>query len=70
MSLNSTKARLAGLTREVELRWDETRQFWKDSKGDEFEHRFMAELSAEVASAVAAIENLDKLISKARSDCE
>ena len=70
MSLTSTKARLVALTREIELRWDETRTYWRDAKGDEFDRRYMTELSAEVAHAVEAIDALDKLITQVRHDCE
>lgn len=69
MGLAATKARLGALTRELELRWEETRAGWRDDKGDEF-NRFMNDLSAEVARTLGTIETLDALIRKARNDCE
>ncbi len=70
MSLSSTKARLAALTRDIELRWDETRTFWRDAKSDQFDKHYMSELSAEMARAVEAIDALDRLITQVRHDCE
>lgn len=70
MSLSSTKARLVALTRDVELRWDETRTYWRDAKGDQFDQHYMIELSAEMARAVEAIDALDTLITQVRHDCE
>ncbi len=70
MSLSSTKARLAALTRDIELRWDETRTCWRDAKSDQFDKHYMIELSAEVARAVEAINALDRLITEVRHDCE
>ena len=44
--------------------------YWKDAKSQEFERRYMEELLASVDRAVTVIEQLDKLITKIRSDCE
>ncbi len=62
--------RLASLTKELRSEWQNTKQYWKDAKSQEFEHRYMEELLASVDRAVTVIEQLDKLITKIRSDCE
>ncbi len=62
--------RLAGLTKELRAEWQNTKSYWKDAKSQEFEHRYMEELLASVDRAVTVIEQLDKLITKIRSDCE
>ena len=62
--------RLAALTKELRSEWHNTKGYWKDTKSLEFEHRYMEELLASVDRAVTVIEQLDKLISKIRSDCE
>ncbi len=70
MNLSGNKSRLVGLTREISLRWAETKEHWRDARAEEFEHRFMAELDASVSRAVLIVDKLDELLKKVRSDCE
>ena len=70
MSLSGNKGRLIGLTREITLRWTETQAHWHDAKSEEFEHRFMSELSVHVNRAVLVLEQMEELLKKVRSDCE
>ena len=42
----------------------------QDTKSQEFEHKYIAELLAGVDRAVAIFDELDKLIAKVRNDCE
>ena len=62
--------RLAGITKELRAQWLETKSYWKDAKSVEFERRYMEELLASVDRAVTVIEQLDKLVTKIRKDCE
>ena len=70
MSMTANKSRLSGLTKEILLKWQETRESWQDAKSVEFERQYIAELSADVDSAAAVIEQLDKVLAKMRSECE
>lgn len=70
MNLSGNKGRLAGLTRDITLRWSETRNYWRDAKSEEFERRYMAELAASVNRTLLIVEKLDELLKKVRSDCE
>jgi len=70
MSLRANAARLTAVTRELSNQWQETRQYWRDSKSDEFQKKYMEELLATVERTVAIMEQLDKLLSKIRSECE
>jgi len=70
MNLSGNKGRLVGLTRELSLQWDETKNFWRDAKSDEFERKFMIELSVQVDRTVMVLEQLEELLKKMRSDCE
>ena len=70
MNLSGNKGRLVGLTRDISLRWADTRNYWRDAKSDEFDHRFMAELDAAVVRAVTILDKLDEVLKKVRSDCE
>ena len=70
MNLSGNKSRLVGLTRDISLRWSETKDHWRDAKSEEFDRRFMAELSAGVNRTVLILEKLEELLKKVRSDCE
>ena len=62
--------RLTGITKELRAHWQDTKAYWKDEKSQEFERRFMEELLASVDRTVTVIEQLDKLLTKIRKDCE
>lgn len=70
MNLSGNKGRMIGLTRDLLLRWGETKNFWRDAKSEEFERRFIAELDASVNRTVLIVDKLDELLKKVRSDCE
>lgn len=70
MSLRGTRSRLASLTQGLRRDWDETKRQWHDERSREFEQRYLAELFAAVERAAAAMESLDQLIEKVRSECE
>ena len=70
MSLAGNRSRLAATTKELSLRWQETKNYWKDAKSQEFEGRYIVELLARVDKTVTVIEKLDELLTKVRKDCE
>jgi hypothetical protein len=70
MSLRASGNQLAALTKDLLLQWHDTKSYWRDSKSQEFEKRYLEELQANVDNAVIVIEQLDKLITKIRHDCE
>lgn len=70
MNLTGNKGRLAGLTREITLRWEDTKHHWRDAKSEEFERQYMIELNAHVNRTLLIVEKLDELLKKVRTDCE
>jgi len=68
--MKASGSRLAGLTKELRAQWQDTKNYWKDAKSQEFERKYMEELLASVDRAVTVIEQLDKLITKIKKDCE
>jgi hypothetical protein len=68
--MKASGSRLAGITKELRAQWHDTKSYWKDAKSQEFEHRFMEELLASVDRTVTVIDQLDKLVTKIRQDCE
>ena len=70
MSLSGSKGRLNGITRELTLKWEDTKVSWRDLKAQEFEQRYVRELLVEMGRTMAALEKLDELLRKIRNDCE
>ncbi len=68
--MNASGARLEALTRELRLQWLQTKDHWDDAKSREFEQTYLQELFASVDRSVSVIDELDKLITKIRKDCE
>ena len=68
--MKASSNRLSGITKDLRAQWLDTKAYWKDAKSLEFERRYMEELLASVDRTVTVIEELDKLITKIRKDCE
>ena len=68
--MNANGARLGAITKELWAQWQDTKSYWKDAKSAEFEHKYLEELVASVDKTVMVIDQLDKLISRIRKDCE
>ncbi len=70
MNTHANGARLAALTKELLLRWQQTREYWRDDKAREFEERYLLELESTVNAAVTGIGHLDRVMTQIRNDCE
>jgi hypothetical protein len=57
-------------TRELARKWDHTRQHWSDAKAAEFERAYLADLFSDVERAMPVLEELDRLITNVRNQCE
>ena len=68
--MSASGARLEALTKDLRVHWLQTKEYWLDAKSREFEHKYLDELFSSVDRAVLVIEQLDKLISKIKKDCE
>jgi hypothetical protein len=68
--MTGSSNRLTGLTKELRVEWDNTKQYWNDAKSAEFEKRFLDELLTGVNQAVNNIETLERILKKIRDDCE
>jgi len=70
MNPSGIKNRLTSLTKGLATRWDETKNYWKDTKSQEFEQRYLIELFTNVDKTVTVLEKLDELLAKVKKDCE
>ncbi len=68
--MSANGARLEAITKELRVQWQQTKNFWSDAKSAEFERRYLEELFSSVDRAVGVIDQLDKLITKIKKDCE
>lgn len=68
--MNASGARLAAISKQLWLDWQQTKEQWSDVKSQEFERKFLLELFSSVDKTVTVIEQLDKLMTKIRKDCE
>ncbi len=68
--MNAQASRLAAVTKDLWVNWQQTRDTWADAKALEFEEKYLRELMTSVDKTVGAIEQLDKLIGKIKKDCE
>ena len=68
--MSAAQNRLAGLTNELKVEWEQTKHYWNDAKSAEFEQRFMNELVPAVNQAIVTIESLERVLAKLRQDCE
>ena len=70
MSLSGSKGLLTDATRQLQTRWTDTRNSWRDDKAVEFENLYLTDLAAAVNSALRVIDELEQLLNKVRNDCE
>ena len=70
MSLSAHRTRLAMATQDLSNQWKDTKERWRDVKSLEFEQKYLEELMAGVETAIEVIEQLDKLLTRIRNDCE
>ncbi|MCD6051750.1 MAG: hypothetical protein K0Q55_3159 [Verrucomicrobia bacterium] len=70
MNLQSDKAVLMKVSKDVATSWGQVKESWHDVKSEEFERNYLEPLQSNITMAVAVIEKLDKLLTKVRKDCE
>ena len=63
-------ARLQAVSRQLHVKWEETKRDWRDRKALEFEERYLAELFDSVERTCHVIEELEKTLKKIQKDCE
>ncbi len=70
MSMAVSKTRLSAITRELVNQWQLTKGYWQDAKAHEFERQYIELLTNNVEKAITVMEDLDKLLTKIRNECE
>lgn len=70
MNIGANGKALATATKELMLKWEDTRQSWQDAKADEFEQKYMVVLQATMDRVMPVFDDLDKVVSRVRNECE
>ena len=68
--MNSNGSRIEGVTRDLWNQWLQAKEYWQDAKSEEFQQKYLEELLGGVNKTVGVIEQLDKVITKIKRDCE
>ncbi len=68
--MNAATTRLGAVTKDLWAKWQYTRETWSDAKSLEFERQYLQELNASVEKTVAVMDQLEKLLTKIKTDCE
>jgi hypothetical protein len=66
---SEAEANLATALQNMRIAWDEVRGYWRDAKAMEFEERFLKELPTRATQAATVIQEIEKVLKKARTDC-
>jgi hypothetical protein len=70
MNIRGSASNLAQAMKDLMMKWEQTRESWRDAKSEEFHAHYLEHLPGHIARAMAAMEELDGLLRKVRKDCE
>ena len=70
MSTRASASNLNQCLRELTVSWHATKGYWRDTKSQEFETRYLERLPPQVAVVKNVMEEIDSLLRKVRNDCE
>ena len=70
MTLQADKSKLVVLTRKLSASWQQTRNYWRDERGLAIEKQYIDDLRPMVDSAAETVDQLDRILTKIRRDCE
>lgn len=70
MNLSGNRSRLSAISKELSLRWRETKNHWRDARSEQFERKYLDELLIRVEKTVTVIEKLDEVLTRVKKDCE
>lgn len=70
MNIRGSASNLVQAIKELTMQWEQTKSYWRDAKSQQFAETYLHPLPDHIARARFAMEELEKLLSKVRSDCE
>ena len=69
MSVNAACGKLKRASKDLLVRWDETRLLWYDENSRKFEDNHLRPLMAALRTAEIAMGNMDETLGRVRRDC-
>ena len=70
MSARASAVKMTKSTKQFLATWAQIRSYWRDTKAREFEKQYIEPLPDDISAAMRVIEEIDKVLTKARRDCE
>ena len=70
MSARASAVKLTKSTKSFLQAWHQAKTYWRDTKQREFEKNYVESLPDDISAAIRVIEEIDKILTKARRDCE
>ncbi|MGH8046659.1 MAG: hypothetical protein ACREKL_05400 [Chthoniobacterales bacterium] len=70
MSAKGCSSTLAQSAKNLSAEWQETQVHWRDAKAAQFQREYLDELPSLIGKSREALDELDRLLRKVRSDCE
>jgi hypothetical protein len=70
MNVAGSAGNLNEAVKELLAAWDQTRGYWRDAKAAEFGDKYIDALPVDVAKALSAMGDIDKILKKIRTACE
>lgn len=70
MNTRASAANLVQAVKELSFDWNQTKTYWNDVKSQQFERDYLEQIADYVGRARTAMEDIDVLLRKVRSDCE
>jgi hypothetical protein len=70
MSTKAAASNLGQILKDYIIQWQDTRNYWRDAKSAEFEHKYLEKLPGYVQITRNVMEEMDTLLSKLKRDCE
>lgn len=70
MSVRAAGNVMAASTKQLWRSWDNARHEWRDAKADDFEQKYLVELQATVDRAGIVLNQIEKILSQAKEECE
>ena len=70
MNTRASAANLFQAAKELSFEWEQTRAYWNDVKSQQFARDYLEMIPEYITRTRTAMEEIDVLLRKVRSDCE
>jgi len=68
MGVYESCAKIKRSAQDMDIVWAQTKAVWRDAKAKQFEEEFLSRLSVEIKKAETALQNIDPVLTRIRSE--